>query len=1181
MTADQNDAARPATLSTVGAIPSALRALPQWVCWRYETRNGKQTKAPIDAKSNEKVLHAKTNNPATWADFETAIDTANRLNLMGIGFCLAPDDGLTGLDLDHVIGPDTGEIDPRAAEIIERFKGTYCEVSPSGTGLRLFCYGKPGRSGKNIGAAKWLEVYSHPSSRYLTITGNYWPGSARNVTDQQDALDWLHDTFMTEREAPAPASLFASKMDSTGRGGAARARGPSGPNDLTDEQIIEKAHAAANGVKFARLWSGDASGNGGDDSAADYALANILAFWTDGDHDRIDRLFRHSGLMRPKWDEIHYADGSTYGQKTTDRAVRDLKVGYSGRRPCADRDEEHGARRAEGLSNKGNAQQAQPQFEVLGELKDGETAIVATDKTSAQAINEASGFPVIVAGTPGKLWNAAQMARGGLPRLKILVAGNADTGDKAKTAAYGLIGGSYWVTPDCLTACFAEIDAEAMRVSGGKPYNDMAFDAARRAVEERDKARVEKGETANTFAALAAWNQYGTNRVGDQIRAGIRMIGVIRVEPGRLPQIVSQAEKELLFAQIEFYQRAGMLVRPSRIDKATEQQGVMMLAGTLVISTLDKPWLTWQFARAARWEKFDGRNGLWRPVDPPPKYAETMLSKSGDWRAQVLAGIVESPTLRPDGSLILANGYDKASGLYLDYRGDPVIVKDTPILEDARAALAVLSEPFEEFAFADDELGLSVILAGLLTAIVRPTLPSSPLFAIDAPVMGAGKGLLVDVVSMIATGRNAPAIAQGKDEAEDEKRLGALLLRGATLANIDNIERPLQGDLLCSLLTQSTVAVRILGKSEMPELPTRMTLFATGNNLVAKGDMIRRMLLCRLDPGCERPDARTFKRNLKEWVPQNRARLLTAALTVLRAYIVAGKPKQLIDQYGSFEAWSDLVRSALMWCGMTDPNRSRGRVEAEDPVKEALESVLVTWRGAFGDRPLTVQELITQVEFADLRHALLDVAASPCDPNRIDSKKLGYWLKKHQGRVIGGLNIEKTGICGHEKVVLWTVAAHAFAGDAGDAGLILANTRKMAETKRFSLTKKTGGLESFPALSALSASSADSDYFARFAARFAPPPPVDSKPSATEGEAAGGGGQRRELPFAADADMRSLWSVLRLATGGLDEKVIAKKCGGWSVQKVVAIAGRLRDLGYARITGARIEPVWPDKAVAP
>lgn len=309
------DAAGSQSIPAFNEIPAELTALPQWVCWRYEQRGDKATKAPIDAKSNGRLTYAKSNDPKTWASHADAIKACERHpELAGIGFCLAADDGLTGIDLDHVIDPDTGELQPEALEIVERFKGTYIERSPSGTGLRIFCCGKPGRSGKNAGPVKWCEIYDHKSPRYLTVTGNHWPGSATAVTEQQDALDWLHERFMTA---------------STGRDGGKPSLLPKQPLNLDDAALLDKATTAKNGAEFAALWSGDTSGHGSDDSAADLALCNLLAFWTGGDVNRIDRLFRQSELMRDKWDSKR--GESTYGAWTVDKAIAGCKEFYGDR----------------------------------------------------------------------------------------------------------------------------------------------------------------------------------------------------------------------------------------------------------------------------------------------------------------------------------------------------------------------------------------------------------------------------------------------------------------------------------------------------------------------------------------------------------------------------------------------------------------------------------------------------------------------------------------------------------------------------------------------------------------------------------------------------------------------------------------------------------------------------------
>jgi hypothetical protein len=717
---------------------------------------------------------------------------------------------------------------------------------------------------------------------------------------------------------------------------------------------------------------------------------------------------------------------------------------------------------------------------VLGEFTGHELLAIAEDEPSASAISTAASMPVVVADRG--LWRAAHDIRAAYPRAKILVCGSVNTADKARAAAFSLVGGSYWCAPDFLRPGADELRAAAGALMKAPPADDEPIPAvflkdAAKTLLARDRRRIAE-ESPSTFADLAGWDA-GAERLAQQIKAGAAGIGVIRIRPGKLSSIVNRAEKETIFSGAEFYERVGSLVRPVKQDRARCADGVSIPAGALVLTPVTLPWLNVQFSRAATWLKFSRDDGDWKPADPPAKYAEALMHLAGEWRAPVLTGIVECPTLRSDGSLLTARGYDKQSGLYLNYSGDPVIVPDAPSRADALAALDTLKEPFSEFQFAEGDIDLSVVLAGLLTAVARRSLRTAPLFAIDAPVMGSGKGLIVNTIATIATGRAAPAISQGKDEAEDEKRLGALLMQGVPLLNIDNIERDLAGDLLCSALTETSIAVRILGKSEVPYMPSDVAMFATGNNLRARGDMVRRMLVCRIDPACERPDGRTFTRNLGEWVPANRARLLSAALTLLRAYIVAGKPAQDIAPYGSFEEWSGLVRSCLVWAGMPDPCLTRARLEADDAVSSSLRSILGLWHEHLGKAGHTAAEVATQASMPgreDLHAALLEVAVSRRDPEKVDAFRLGHWLKRHKGRVASGLRLERAGEDTHSKTVYWRVLSlqnSKFAGNAGNAGI-----GSPTRAKNWKTTETVGdsnfnwnGVEQYPQLPALPAKS--------------------------------------------------------------------------------------------------------------
>src|SRR5215210_8233988 len=141
--------------------------------------------------------------------------------------------------------------------------------------------------------------------------------------------------------------------------------------------------------------------------------------------------------------------------------------------------------------------------------------------------------------------------------------------------------------------------------------------------------------------------------------------------------------------------------------------------------------------------------------------------------------------------------------------------------------------------------------------------------------MGTGKSLLADIV---ATGRPAAVMSQGKSEEEDEKRMLSVLMQGDPIVVIDNVERPVQGDALCSILTQEVWQSRQLGASKQIQVPTNVLFLATGNNLAFRGDMSTRAVLCRLDANMEEPETRRFRRDLRKDLPGLRPELVVAAL---------------------------------------------------------------------------------------------------------------------------------------------------------------------------------------------------------------------------------------------------------------------------------------------------------------
>jgi putative DNA primase/helicase len=278
-----------------GHLPSELLGRVAWLCWRYESINGKETKVPYQATGQK----ADSTEPSHWTDFETALNAAAdpRKRFNGVGYVFSEDDPYTGIDLDDCID-DTGAVVPAARAVIVRLD-SYTEVSPSGRGVKIWVRGKlpPGSrcsTGKVHGFKK-IEFFSR--ERYFTVTGQRLEGTPAFIGERQGVLTTLHAEVFGRPAADA-ASLPPPPPD---RRDAVRAPTPLGfPG--TDEELITRARAASNGAKFGALFDrGDTSGYGGDDSAADLALCAILAFWCGPDAVRIERVFGMSNLVRAKW----------------------------------------------------------------------------------------------------------------------------------------------------------------------------------------------------------------------------------------------------------------------------------------------------------------------------------------------------------------------------------------------------------------------------------------------------------------------------------------------------------------------------------------------------------------------------------------------------------------------------------------------------------------------------------------------------------------------------------------------------------------------------------------------------------------------------------------------------------------------------------------------------------------
>ena len=499
---------------------------------------------------------------------------------------------------------------------------------------------------------------------------------------------------------------------------------------------------------------------------------------------------------------------------------------------------------------------------------------------------------------------------------------------------------------------------------------------------------------------------------------------VVTLEAGELHNIATEAETALIDADAPFFIRGDALVRPVMDDMPAShgrRTKVARLAGVTEPVMIDR------LSRAAVWQKWDGRVRKHVVTDPPPKIAATVLSRDGEWRFRRLAGVITTPTLRPDGTILSEAGYDAATQLLLLSPPPMPAIPPRPSRKQAMAALTFLDALLDEFPFVDDA-SRSVALSALLTPVVRGALSVAPMHATTAPVPGSGKSYIIDLASAVNSGEAAPVLTAGRTEEETEKRLVAALLSGQTIISIDNVNGQLGGDFLCQIIERPVVAVRPLGQSLFTKIESRACCFATGNNIQLVGDMTRRVLLCSLDPDVERPELRTFQANPFDQVLADRGKYVAAALTVIRAYVVADFPN-LLPSLASFDEWSKLVRSALVWLGRPDPCETMSRARADDPITSGLTTLFTAWHAAVGHAPQTsamIKDVSTQRDSFDvpLHTALREALVEAADDGRegVNARRLGKHLARYQGRVVAGFKLVSPGD-DRNGVKLWQVAA--------------------------------------------------------------------------------------------------------------------------------------------------------------
>jgi hypothetical protein len=325
------------------------------------------------------------------------------------------------------------------------------------------------------------------------------------------------------------------------------------------------------------------------------------------------------------------------------------------------------------------------------------------------------------------------------------------------------------------------------------------------------------------------------------------------------------------------------------------------------------------------------------------------------------------------------------------------------------------------------------------------------MFCFDASDPGSGKGKLAKCVGMMALGRAPAHMNLDPRDHEFITAFSAVLLAGDPVIWIDNISRPMGGiDVLDSAITEPIAKVRILGVSETRECPCRALLLATGNNITFKGDMPRRVLVCRIDSDVEKPEEKKFSFDPVKEFAAARPEMVIAALTVLRAYILAGKPGiDDLKPFGTFDDL-DLIRGALIWLGMDDPCRTRIDITPVDDAKASFADFVSEWYQHFGDTPVTMNDVRRAASnnptgLLPMVEAMRLATGQPIGEGigvTVDCRITGRRLDKWKGKVTRGLKFDRAGERDHS--ALWRVER---VNQQMEMGFGTANAVEMEKTK--------------------------------------------------------------------------------------------------------------------------------------
>lgn len=499
---------------------------------------------------------------------------------------------------------------------------------------------------------------------------------------------------------------------------------------------------------------------------------------------------------------------------------------------------------------------------------------------------------------------------------------------------------------------------------------------------------------------------------------------VILVAP---PEVeVADAAREALATVDGVYVRRGRLVHVHR--HAGDDGKRVIPDGNVGIHDAGSAWTRERLSEAADFERaIKTKDGFSRVASLVPEWLPKMIQEAPGPGFRELRAVVTVPVFLPDGSILANHGELRYGVLHLGAGSFPAVA-ESPTPHAATVAWANIRRVWLDFPWSSNpsrEAHEAAMLAALLTIVGRYAFTGpAPFVLLEANSQASGKGLGSQTLAIIGTGTGAPVMSCPREEVELKKAILPVLMDATRVQVLDEIHAGFGGRAWNALVTATNYRDRLLGASAFVDLPNDTVWITTGNNVGLASDTTRRCLPIRLEPMEEHPEDRdNFKiPDLLGYVREHQAEILRDALTILRAFHVAGRPASGLKPWGSFEGWSALIRDAVFWTTKVNPDCRQALASVADMGRIVHADLVAELHAAFGSNPFTTGTVIERaVTRPDLRTAL--EAACPAKDGKLHAVSIGKRFASFRRRPVAGKILDQVAQNDRNGGVQWCIRA--------------------------------------------------------------------------------------------------------------------------------------------------------------